>query len=627
MEPYQVEPERTMAAPDLSIDGRNGPRGVVRRWAGRGFRWTSYIAAPAAFVVALLGLSQTAVGFGSGRGLALAMLAPKALVIYPGLPLLGASIGAITGLAAGAIGPRRRTPRGAAGAPPNPPSGRFRARRTEDRASSKPRTSPLVWVIAAGATITVITLSAALGAGVYAGRSVDRRLAEEIAEAERDTPLWRIEDQIARRAPVPDAENAAIVVREALALLPEGWPLESGTSPDLGDQPPSGVAAALDLLDASEANVALDDGAAEALRGDLERFGEAVRIARTLAEYDRGRHELVLGPNVIDTLLTGAQAVRDLGRLLSADAAIRVGDGDPDGAIDSCRAILGAARSIGDEPFAISQLVRVAVGTDAAESAQRVLGQSEPSDAALGRLQALLLDERSRPLFLHALRGERGTMVELIRRIGTGELSVEELDGGPAAEPDRAPDAAPPWTRLLFDNQRAVALEIMNDAVAAARRPNPDRLGLLGAWEWGLHERSDRPFASYTEALPLVMVPALGMSGLAHARYEAQLGATAMLLAAERHRIAHGEWPETIDAIDPSILDETPADPFSGDPYLMERAEGRLLIHSIGPNARDDHGAFDPKRWSIDGPDDVGAIGWDVPRRRRPPPPADDPPA
>ena len=51
-----------------------------------------------------------------------------------------------------------------------------------------------------------------------------------------------------------------------------------------------------------------------------------------------------------------------MARLLQADAAIRAHNGDLDGALDSCRAILGAGRSIGDEPFVISQLVRIAIG-------------------------------------------------------------------------------------------------------------------------------------------------------------------------------------------------------------------------------------------------------------------------
>ena len=123
----------------------------------------------------------------------------------------------------------------------------------------------------------------------------------------------------------------------------------------------------------------------------VRRCGSRGRVA----DHPRGRHELQLGPAVIDTLLPATQAARCVARLLQADAAIRAHDGDVDGAIDSCRALLNTGRSIGDEPFLISQLVRIAIGRTATIAARRVLGQGEPSDASLARLQALILDEGS----------------------------------------------------------------------------------------------------------------------------------------------------------------------------------------------------------------------------------------
>ena len=57
----------------------------------------------------------------------------------------------------------------------------------------------------------------------------------------------------------------------------------------------------------------------------------------------------------------------------------------------------------------------------------------------------------------------------------------------------------------------------------------------------------------------------------------------------------------------------------------MEHRDGQLFIYSIGPNRKDEHGAYDPKRWLKGGPDDVGASTWDVPLRRRGPSPTDKP--
>src|SRR5262249_29356563 len=156
-------------------------------------------------------------------------------------------------------------------------------------------------------------------------------------------------------------------------------------------------------------NIRIDDTSAAVIRADLNAYREALRIARSVADLPRGRHELQIGRTVIDTRLSETQAARAVARLLQSDTGIRAHDGDVGGAIDSCRAILNPGRSIGDEPFLISQLVRVAIGRTALSAARRTLGQGEPSDASLERLEALIRDEADQPLLLYSMRGERAT--------------------------------------------------------------------------------------------------------------------------------------------------------------------------------------------------------------------------
>jgi hypothetical protein len=305
--------------------------------------------------------------------------------------------------------------------------------------------------------------------------------------------------------------------------------------------------------------------------------------------------------------------------VLAADAAIRVHDGDPDGALDSCRAILGVGRSIGDEPFLISQLVRLAIGSVAMKSVRRVLGQGEPSDTALARIQALVHNELAEPLLLHVLKGERAIMTELIRRVGAGEVPISALsNNGTTFDPDgpRAPIA--PWGKLLFDNQRAVELEWINELVAIARRPAAERPPLWKAWQTGVDRVKRSRLGPLTATLPLLLTPSLSASNSAHSRYQCELGTTAILLAAERQRRRTGDWPTAIAAIDPAILPSPPVDPFTGQPFRIEHGNGLLLIYSIGPDLQDDRGAYDPKQWMKGRPDDVGTGAWDVPLRRQP---------
>ena len=83
------------------------------------------------------------------------------------------------------------------------------------------------------------------------------------------------------------------------------------------------MADAIDRLNRRASNVRLDDETVEVLRDELKARSDAVEIARTVATYRTGRHELILGPTLIDTLLSETQDARSPARLLSADAALR----------------------------------------------------------------------------------------------------------------------------------------------------------------------------------------------------------------------------------------------------------------------------------------------------------------
>jgi hypothetical protein len=118
--------------------------------------------------------------------------------------------------------------------------------------------------------------------------------------------------------------------------------------------------------------------------------------------------------------------------------------------------------------------------------------------------------------------------------------------------------------------------------------------------------------------LPLLLTPSLDVMDSAHSRYQAELGAMATLIAAERHRRRTGDWPASIDAIDSACLSHAPVDPFSGKSYRVRRRDGQFVVHSIGANLRDELGEYVPKQWSKGVTDDVGASAWDVRLRRQP---------
>lgn len=599
------------AAIDDRSPARSGVLAAVGRGAWAGARGTARVVAPFAGLALLGGLCLTAFGVGSGRGWGLSRIVPGTIAAVVGLATFGVLIGAAAGLVVGLLG------RGRPATSPAAWSGAIRLpwrRRSEGLAPPR-RRRRWPWLVGMAA---LLALQAAWVAGIYVGRLVDRRLAEAIAAADRDDPAWRLNDLLDAREVVPDDENSAHVVADVLDRLPPNWPAGSPLPLEEPLPPASELSEACERLGAAAANVRLDEATADTLRPELAAHPEAVAIARTIADCRRGRHELEIGPTVFDTSLDETQAARVVARFLQVDAAILAHDGDLDAALDSCRAILGVARSIGDEPFLISQLVRVAIGGVAMKSSHRVLGQGEPSAAALARFQGELLDELAEPLLLHGVRGERAALDAILRGIREGELPISlRAEDIPPNDGTGPPFGMAPWGRLMFDSQRAYGLAWMNAAVAIARRPDVEQPALASAWEGEIDRVRDSWHGTYSATLPVLLSPSFPAAVTMQLRHRAALGTTVVAIAAERSRRRTGHWPASVSAIDAAILPTPPRDPFSGSAYRLEASDGQLRVYSIGPDGRDDHGAFDPKRRMLGGPDDINATLWDVPLRRR----------
>ena len=64
-----------------------------------------------------------------------------------------------------------------------------------------------------------------------------------------------------------------------------------------------------------------------------------------------------------------------------------------------------------------------------------------------------------------------------------------------------------------------------------------------------------------------------------------------IVCALERYQLAHGGYPETLDAISPQFIEKLPHDLIGGEPLIYRRtADGKFLLYSVGWNEKDDDG-------------------------------------
>lgn len=394
-----------------------------------------------------------------------------------------------------------------------------------------------------------------------------RRLEEAVAEARRTDPDPRLGAILAARDPIPDERNAALRVDAAARLLPV-------------DEARDRVG---DVLDATPSGDPLPADRTAELRRRLDALEPVLAEARTLADLDEGRFDVPQAGPSEPAPIAHLDRARRVADLLALDAALRAEDGRVDDALASWRAMLNAGRAIGDEPRLVPQLSRMRMNLRALRLLPRLLARGEASDAELSRVQAALAAELKQPWLILGLRGERRWILERSEALRRGEARTT-IAG--RAGPHAADDADPSPARLAAD------LQCLNDALAVARRPTEQQQAAWSSpiYETDLHGRlSARPSDARDDS-PTVT---LALAGKIALQTRAALASAVLAVALERHRLAHGSWPDSLRAIDPSILTEQPADPYSRGSVRLVRDGSGVVAYSIGPDRRNDSGRID----------------------------------
>lgn len=111
------------------------------------------------------------------------------------------------------------------------------------------------------------------------------------------------------------------------------------------------------------------------------------------------------------------------------------------------------------------------------------------------------------------------------------------------------------------------------------------------------------------------MIPNFIKAWQTTARNQILADETQIVCALERYRLAHGEYPETFDALAPQFIEKIPHDIIGGQPLHYRRVDGgKFLLYSVGWNETDDGGqiAF-TKGGSVDR--EKGDWVWQYPQK------------
>ena len=306
--------------------------------------------------------------------------------------------------------------------------------------------------------------------------------------------------------------------------------------------------------------------------------------SRFPVEYDKECPAAILLPHLA--------ALKNTTQMLQLRAIAELQNGDSQKALDDVRLLLRLADSVQTEPILISHLVRIAILQIALQPIYEGLAQHQWSDADLSALNDMLAREDFLADYRTAMRGEMVLLqigdIQFLRRHPEEFSNLTGDEGGQ------------PWTgqlllRLIpsgwfYQNQYRCARmteEYFLPAVdIKTRTVSPATL-----------RKSDRLLAAETKrttpynVLEKMLLPALSNAAkkFAYAQSSADLARTAIAL--ERYRLAHGKYPESLDAITPQFIAQVPHDVIGGGPLIYRRtSEGHFVLYSIGWNEKDDGG-------------------------------------
>jgi hypothetical protein len=458
----------------------------------------------------------------------------------------------------------------------------------------------------------VTTLGISLGWLFLERHKAKRDFDAAVAQLDAADPGWRLAEIEAARQEIPNDQNGAIVARRAVkALSPDFERRISRVAEQISETPPQ------IRLSSNLKKRAADRLAAEA---------EALRLSRSLIDYPRGRFAVTHSPDAFSTIIADQSDTRKLESLLTVDCYDRLDDGDLESAVRSIRALLNLGRCLQEDPFFISQMIRMSQQRAAVRCLERVLAQGELPANELERLQRLFADEAADECFLVSMRGDRAALFQSLQFLLNSDMPVMTALGQMSrGRPQQRPESISLWEHafdiyapIMVHRSSVWALKHQTKVLEAAQKPGASRYPEIKELESQVKDLAAKQQKDLLLATKLIA--AYRMVAEMEQRIDTLFHCAVAGLAAERFRLKTGRWPDTLQELFANhLLPGLPEDLYSGEPLRLTHEPDGLLIDStcrkLVPVDMEGRAKLDPDR--------VEFRLWDVDRRRQPAKPDD----
>jgi len=323
----------------------------------------------------------------------------------------------------------------------------------------------------------------------------------------------------------------------------------------------------------------------------LSVFNPAIEELRqaSLRPYARMPFDYESGFENVGELLPYLANVKQCGQLFQLRILAELDNGQSEPALEDIKLLLRVTDSIRDQPYLISHLVRIAMMAITLQPIYEGLAQQRWSDAQLLELEQALAKQDFLADFERAMQGEKVFAIQAIEKERiTQKYKTEEVSSGT----NKITTVSLRWMPSAFFYQNELAFAQMHRQYILTLVDQTNRIIAPAALRQALAavQARKKHYSPY-KAQALMVFPAIAGSVKKFAMIQSQVNLACVACALERFRLAHGDYPQSLDALAPQFIDKLPHDLINGQPLHYRRTEdGKFVLYSVGWNETDDGG-------------------------------------
>jgi hypothetical protein len=299
-------------------------------------------------------------------------------------------------------------------------------------------------------------------------------------------------------------------------------------------------------------------------------------------------------------LLPCLAKVKRYGQYLSLRILAELDNGQSEPALDDVKLLLRVTDSLRNQPYLISHLVRMAMMSITLQPIYEGLAQQRWTDAQLLGLEQALAKQDFLADFQRAMQGEKVFAIQSFekQRI-THKYKTMEGDSGT----NIIMTVSLRWMPSAFFYQNELAFAQMHRQYILPLIDQTNRIIAPATLRQVLAavQVQKKHYSPYKAQAQMVF-PAIAPSVKTFATIQAQVDLARVACALERFRLAHSEYPETLDTLAPQFIEKMPHDIINGQPLHYRRTDdGQFVLYSVGWDEKDDGGKiFLTKGGSVD---------------------------